>query len=561
MLHDCWQAAQLLNDQVDVIVSWAPALLCFSLAEALGCPLHMVASTPTVPNTQVVHAHSGLYTAPFTWLARPADDLARDDPLNTTQLHGSWQHWCHVSHLIAHAHEWADMAGLINKFRTDLLELPPLTQDEFLIAVVTRLQLTQSWSSALYPQCGAPAVTPQVPDCSPGAHSLTALEEFSSKYLIPPICISLTACANDHLAPQIVSALCQIHRPAVVLLSDCSEQQPWRDALMRCDSVPEMHFEKRSCAGLRWILPRCSVLMSCGQSTELHHALSHGVPVLVLERPGNPLNFWGERIEQAGYGLLVRDSSPDQIAAALHCLPHAGPLPSEGELGTCSERLYHSVCNQLRAAPRSIQQAFLIKLMPPESSFSCLVLYAQKQPKPVRRRAEVSRAVGLVRSTVENTLVGVRMEVLGAEERMKEAEWWAKDQSTPKSTKKGLQVGVNRLRDGVVDGISGLVFHTLDGASKKNVSGVAQGVTKGLSGLATGVGKGLTGFIGSAAGGIGNSLSRRIGRSKEKAPAVEGATGTTISTSSSSTTTPWIRQEVSQGATGSPAEESWIDTI
>lgn len=49
----------------------------------------------------------------------------------------------------------------------------------------------------------------------------------------------------------------------------------------------------------------------------------------------------------------------------------------------------------------------------------------------------------------------------------------------------GVAVGLERLKDGVVDGISGIVKDPLTGAQNEGVSGFVKGVGKGLLGAVT----------------------------------------------------------------------------
>lgn len=284
----------------DVIIANPPSFAHIHIAEKLGIPLHMMFTMPWTPTRAFPHPLADI-------VATNADDTTTN----------------YASYALVEMMTWQGLGDVINRFRTGVLDLDPLSL-LWAPGLLNRLRIptTYCWSPALIPK---PADWNSEISIS-GFFFLNLSSSYTPDPALaaflaagpPPVYIgfgSIVVDDPDALTRTIFDAVASIGVRALV-------SKGWGGIGGEAIGLPENVFMLGNCPH-DWLFKQVSAVVHHGGAGTTAAGINAGKPTVVVPFFGDQI-FWGSMIARAGAGpapIPYKTLNAENLAAAItECL-------------------------------------------------------------------------------------------------------------------------------------------------------------------------------------------------------------------------------------------------
>ncbi|KAL2262360.1 hypothetical protein VTK26DRAFT_1585 [Humicola hyalothermophila] len=280
----------------DAIIANPPSFAHIHIAEKLGIPLHMMFTMPWTPTRAFPH--------PLADIVSANTDVAMTN---------------YVSYALVEMMTWQGLGDMINRFRTNVLELEPISL-LWAPGLLARLRVPTTY-------CWSPALTPKPADWAPeitvsGFYFLDLESNYAPPPDLawflqagpPPVYIgfgSIVVDDPDALTRAVFGAVIKAGVRAVV-------SKGWGDIGGDAANVPEGVFMLGNCPH-DWLFKHVSAVVHHGGAGTTAAGIKAGKPTVIVPFFGDQI-FWGSMIARSGAGpapIPYKKLTAESLAAAI----------------------------------------------------------------------------------------------------------------------------------------------------------------------------------------------------------------------------------------------------
>ncbi|KAK4176126.1 family 1 putative glycosyltransferase [Triangularia setosa] len=318
MLEGCWRSCITQGGEgdrpfvADAIIANPPSFAHVHIAEKLGVPVHVMFTMPWTPTRAFPHPLADI-------IASNADDVLTN----------------YVSYTLVEMMTWQGLGDVINRFRTNVLDLESLSL-LWAPGLISRMRIptTYCWSPALIPKPADWGEEVSVSgffflNLESGYEPDPALKSFLDTGP-PPVYIgfgSIVVDDPDALTKTIFDA---VKRTGVRALVSKGWGGIGGDAL----SLPENVFMLGNCPH-DWLFKRVAAVVHHGGAGTTAAGINAGKPTVVVPFFGDQI-FWGNMIARSGAGpapIPFKTLTVENFAAAIEKCLEPGTQMKARELG------------------------------------------------------------------------------------------------------------------------------------------------------------------------------------------------------------------------------------
>lgn len=290
LLKDSWLACQ----DVDVIITSVIAIAGYHIAEKLNLPLFISWTDAGARTREFSH--------PFCYV-RP-----------------SWgERWNWFTHLAIEQLFWQPIRPIVNRWRQQTLDLPPIPWHESDLIYRQKIPLIYSFSSVVLPKpkdwTDCTYVTgywflDRPSDWQPSEQLVQFLQSGS-----PPVYVGFGSAVSQRaeaFTQLVIEALRRCGQRGILDVS-------W-GGLAKLDLPEQFYVMESSEAPHDWLLPQTAAVVHHGGGGSVAAGLRAGIPSVVLPMLFSQF-FWGDRLTELGVSppaIPMREVSVDRLTAAIH---------------------------------------------------------------------------------------------------------------------------------------------------------------------------------------------------------------------------------------------------